>query len=122
MKIIPRIFIAISWAGAIFILLATPMPEYHGTQVSYYDKVVHAFLFGVFSYLLIRVFASQKNFNLWLAISFASLISFLYSAFGEYLQSYIPGRTVSSWDLAAGTAGIILMQVFVYVGYRYKKK
>lgn len=118
MKILSRIFIAFSWAGAIFILLASPMPEYHGTQVSYYDKVVHAFLFGVFSYLLIRVFVCQKNYKLWLAISFASLISFLYAFFGEYLQNYIPGRTASVWDLAAGVAGIILTQIFVYVGYK----
>ena len=121
MKIILRVFLAASWAGAIFILIATPMPEYAGTQVSYYDKVAHAFLFGIFSYLLIRVFACQKNFNLWLAIIFSSLISFLYAAFGEYLQIYIPGRTVSNWDLAAGAAGIIIAEIFAYARYGKNK-
>ncbi|MEA3398409.1 MAG: VanZ family protein [Patescibacteria group bacterium] len=122
MKLLARLFILFSWAVVIFIFIATPMPENAGIGISYFDKAIHVCLFGIFSYLIILVLACQNSYKLLPAIIFAFVISFLYAGFGEYLQTFIPGRSASNWDLLAGILGIIAAQFVVYTKFKKTAK
>ena len=55
-----RLYVLISWAFAIFILLTFPTPEYIGTKITLQDKFAHAFLFGVFAWLVFYVLTGYK--------------------------------------------------------------
>ncbi|RLC38953.1 hypothetical protein DRH27_00975 [Candidatus Falkowbacteria bacterium] len=123
MSKISRFYILLCWTVVILILISFPMPEYEGTKITIYDKLVHAFLFGVFSYLIIYslILFRSKNFKL----SFIMLISFLagaiYAGIGEYIQTFVPGRTVSEYDFLGGLAGILISLIVSYGIFKREK-
>ncbi len=118
MNTIAKSFILLSWAGAIFILIATPMREYHGTVTTYYDKVAHIFLFGIFSALIIYVLADIRRLSLPVILAISFSVGILYSATCEYIQAFVPGRDVSDLDFAAGVIGCFLAQIYGFIRYR----
>jgi VanZ family protein len=82
--------------------------------------VVHAFLFGIFSYLLAVVLFDVKKLKKNSVLSLSLFMGVLYSAASEFLQNYIPGRTVSEYDFLGGVVGVI---VFIFiVNLRYGKR
>ena len=115
---IKKIYLLSSWTIFVFILIAWPMRDFDGTVITFYDKFVHAILFGVFYYFLF-LFLKEKGT---LSQSKIYLLSFfsavLYSLFSEFLQKYIPGRTVSEYDFIAGVAGIFLALIVTYVQFK----
>ena len=117
-----RLYILISWTFAIFILISFPTPKYIGTEITLQDKFLHAFLFGIFAWLVFYVLSGYRinqkkpKFNYF----FSFFIGSAYSFFGEYLQNFIPGRTVSIYDSMAGISGIIIILIFTYVRERKK--
>ncbi|OGF27391.1 hypothetical protein A2303_05380 [Candidatus Falkowbacteria bacterium RIFOXYB2_FULL_47_14] len=114
MKLFIRAYILFCWVGTIFILIAWPMPEYEGTVTTYYDKAAHALLFGVLSFLIFSFLSEFKRINALFAILSSFVLSALYSAFCEYVQSFVPGRDVSRYDLFAGLSGAALACIFAY--------
>ena len=118
MNLIGKFFIVFSWAGAIFILIATPMAEYNGTVVTYYDKVAHVFLYGVFSGLIIYALSGIRRLKLPVILAVSFSLGVLYSALGEYIQSFVPGRDVSELDFAAGVIGCFSAQIYGIIKYR----
>jgi VanZ family protein len=119
MKFYLRLYIAISWAGLIFALTATPIKGNFRYGVNPYDKLIHGFLFGVLS-LLFALAIRERNNRSWTAIMISCIISFGYSALIEYIQFYIPGRTSSINDFLAGGAGILLVMATIYYVWRKK--
>ncbi len=139
-----RCILLFSWSLFIIVLLLTPMPINNSPEsVTFIDKVVHAFLFGVLTFLIFYLFeinnkygvfnpdknkTEKKSKNIFLKINkhrFVFLISFLVSAFFsiilEYIQIYIPGRSCNDFDFIASLVGIILVLLFIY-GDNYGKK
>lgn len=119
MKKLSLIFLVICWGFLILIFFIYPMPEtdfaYTGeTSITFYDKLIHVILFGVFTYLIILVgFTFKKNY---FVISLTSyVISFNYMTLGEYIQAYIPGRNPTYPDLAAGLFGTLIAIVLGYL-------
>jgi len=117
---ISRLYLILCWAIAIFILVAYPMPDYSGTKITYYDKIMHVFLYGVFVVLIqynfkLNNFYKQRRYYFGV---FSFSIAFAYALFGEWIQSYVPGRTVSVYDLLAGVVGIIIFLLSFYVKER----
>jgi VanZ family protein len=120
MKKIARLYILLSWAVFVLIMISFPTPPYEGTVISWHDKVFHILLFGVFTYLLVYYLLTSKiPFFIILVIS--SLLSISYSIGGEYLQNFIPGRTVSIYDFYAGLVGIFIATVISYARFKPKK-
>jgi VanZ family protein len=115
---IAKSFILLSWAGAIFILIATPMREYYGTVVTYYDKAVHIFLFGIFSALVIYTLSDIRRLSLPVILAISFSVGIFYSAACEYIQAFVPGRDVSELDFAAGAFGCTLAQIYGFIRYR----
>ncbi len=108
-----KFYLVFCWAFFIWILISQPLPETEVKVFTFYDKVVHFILFGVLTYLLIvagREIYKRRNFRIIIWLSFA--ISFFYALLAEYYQTFVPGRTTSEADLAAGSLGIISAVIF----------
>ena len=140
--------ILFAWLLFIIILLLTPMP-FDNTQdsVTYFDKIVHALLFGILAFLTYFLLKEEdrgpvlnpektmqetvkKKHKIRINIKFNKLLGiFLVSFFTstsfsivlEYVQSYVPGRSTNDYDLLSSVVGIILVLIFVY-GNSYSKK
>lgn len=121
MRIFLRSYILFCWAGAIFILIAWPMPEYEGTVTTYYDKAAHVFLFGILSGLIFLLLSEFKKIKIFFVLALSFLLSAAYSAFCEYVQAFAPGRDVSGYDFLAGILGSAIVLAFVYGNKRRKK-
>lgn len=120
MTLASRTIILLSWTGAVFILVAWPFPEYIGTKVTLYDKAFHLVLFGVFAVLVEHLLIYFKKIKKSLVFMISFILGIAYSAFSEFLQEIVPGRTVSIYDFYAGSAGVIIFLVIIYVFTREK--
>ena len=121
MSKISRFYILLCWMLVILILIGFPMPEYEGTKITIYDKVVHAFLFGIFFYLVVfnLIQFESKKFRLSMILFIGFMVSTFYAGLGEYIQVFVPGRTVSEYDFLGGLVGIIIALMISYA--RFKK-
>ena len=99
-----KFHLLIIWIVFVFILTLMPVPEIHGTIETYYDKVAHVFLFGIFSYLfylnLSLSVLKKVILSIGVGISFSLLV--------EFLQLFVPGRDASHLDFLAGLFGILI--------------
>jgi len=83
-----------TWAFIILVLCGMPgdkIPEMTFLQWLKPDKIVHLFLFGVLSYLMLKGFYKQTTFNVLNknAIVYALILSIAYGCLVEFLQSTI---------------------------------
>ena len=109
------LFNLILWGAFIFVLLLLPMKESPTHVQTYYDKMVHFVLFGVFAYLISKYLIVEKGKNFYQAVSYAFLFSSFYAFSLEFLQKYVPGRTVDNFDLLAGVSGAFFAGFFAYL-------
>jgi len=109
------------WGLLIFFLLTFPMKEFETHEVTYYDKVVHFTLFGVFAFLLFRYFLLFKKIELLKSSLYAFGASFLYAFSLEWLQNFVPGRTVDGFDLLFGGLGAGIAMIYALIVYRSPK-
>ncbi len=107
-----------------FILIVTGAPSvpYNGTVVTWYDKVFHMILFGGLVFFVILALELIPRLPFLLSALIALAISASYSAGVEYLQGFIPGRTVSIYDFYAGVAGAFVMIIIMYARYKLLRK
>ena len=91
---------------SIVLSLAPPIAK---TSLSMNDKIVHAAAY--FSLMLACDFSWRSGKSL---ITKALLV-FVYSGLIEYAQDLVPGRHMSSYDLAANAAGIGVFLMLVPV-------
>lgn len=106
--------IFILWSVIVFFAVAWPVPVSVEQTVDYSDKLIHAILFGFFSYLLAinLKFSDRKR---WVIIITSFFFSNFYAILGELVQFYVPGRTPSFFDFIAGLSGILISQIVFYV-------
>ena len=116
-----RLYLVFCWAIVIFILISAPMPPYESSQITFYDKAVHAVLFGILAYLIVYALGGDKSKRLGLILLISFLISASYSVLSEYAQMFIPGRDVSKLDFMAGVSGVILALVYAYGKFSTRK-
>jgi len=109
-----KLLMLISWSVLILVLIAWPTPEYNGTEFTWYDKAVHAVLFGVFSFLAFRALHYQK-IRFFRSAFVAFLSGIAYSAVCEFIQRFVPGRTVSEYDFFAGALGSLVAVLILYI-------
>jgi len=95
----------INWTFLVLILLTIPMSGGGVEHITFIDKIVHFFMFGIFSYLIIFTFVNRINKHLLHVL--AIFLGIGYALVGEYLQSFIPSRDVSEADFLAGVVGVI---------------
>ena len=88
------------------VLAATLAPLSSGAYVavSGFDKIVHIVLFGGVAMALHWNLNSIRHPNPWGVI----LITSIFAAFVELVQSMLPYRSGDVWDLIAGAVGAVL--------------
>lgn len=118
---------AASWALMILVLTSLP-GDYFPTIVSFWewlkpDKLVHFFVFGVFTFLILwgkRQQYKLKNRRLKLVI-LALFTGVFYSALTEWLQHFLPvGRHGNIFDFMANNFGSIFGVVVFHILFRKK--
>ena len=117
-------FILLCWLGAVYSLLFYPArvgPSL--SRFTFYDKDAHILMFGILTYLLLAfIFNFRKLRFFWVAF-LALVISAFLNFFGEYVQSFIPGRTPDVFDFLAGVAGsLFALPIFYLLNHRPKEK
>jgi VanZ family protein len=120
MKKLGRLYLLLCWAFFILVLLTAPMKTGLEYSFTWYDKIAHALLFGILAYLLIYYLVLFPRLNFKIAILISIILSVIYSALTEYLQLYIPGRSMSELDLLAGVIGIFIAALAGYEKYEKK--
>ena len=118
------IFIHLPW---IFIMIAItiqssfagiPLPN---LGISFSDKLLHFFVFGVLGWFLARaLFLSRKDIFHRRFVIFACIIGFIFAFTDEWHQSMVPGRTPEFLDWVADSLGILIFALIYY--WQRKKK
>ncbi len=107
-KSLSTIWPALLWSIAIFILLIIPGKEFpQGPEVPSFDKVIHAFLFGMLVWLWCVYFrnSSKHIVNVW-AFFLIFLLSSIYGIAMEYVQKYfVENRAFEPGDIIADITG-----------------
>jgi len=143
-----KLTILFAWFLLAIVLLLSPMPLNDSQEaVTYVDKVVHAFLFGVFVFLIFFTFA-VNNHSLLIVnpernsrktkkdkinkttesdvsyfkrnLLIAILSGIFFSMITECAQILVPGRSPSHYDFLASLVGIILSVILIYGTYNEK--
>lgn len=114
MRKLAKFYILLTWTFFILALIAMPMPEYEGDQISYYDKIIHVFFFGIFNYFLFKFLKEFKSVNLKTNILISLSLSIIFSALCEFIQLFVPGRDTNELDFIAGMFGSLIVSVFLY--------
>ena len=97
------------WGVVILLLTMTPgsaIPDY---TVLTYDKLGHAFFFGVLVFLLTPGLKTQGRYEglKKSAIVVSLLLANLYGFIIEYVQSFIPERSMDYYDALANSTGTL---------------
>ena len=142
-----RLTMLFAWTLLIIVLLLSPMPfSAAPDSVTFVDKIVHAFLFGILTFLTFNLLRYDQEraiinpertieikkpvvirkqyikINDLLRIFLTTFfISTSLSIVLEYVQVYVPGRNPNDYDLLASVIGIILVLTFIY-GNNYSRK
>lgn len=109
---IRKLWPAIAWALLILVLMGTP-GNYFPTVTSFWDwlsvdKLVHVFVFGIFSFLILRsispqYFASNKRY---VFVATAIGVALAYGLLTEVLQAHVfTGRNGNAYDFFADGIG-----------------
>lgn len=119
---------ALFWAFVILFLSAFPgdqLPdEGFFSRIPYFDKFVHAIMYGVFSALLCIGFKKQggENILLWATKSLALLIAGGYGMAMEWMQyGFFHERSYEYGDMIANWVGAAL-GVLLFIGIYGKEK
>jgi VanZ family protein len=114
-----RYGLAFGWA--FFILFATIANTATLQQLSLqdlfqFDKLIHAILFGVQAWLLIRARMLTIYKSTTQVIVYCCLLSVAYGLFTEVLQGLLTtSRTFDYYDWLADTVGVLIVMVLYFV-------
>ena len=95
---------AVAWAAVLLTSSSIPNPDV--PQIWAGDKVVHALLYGVLAWLVVRALAPEARSPRALGVAFAALLAFGWA--DEWHQQFIPGRSRSAADWLADGTGAAL--------------
>jgi VanZ family protein len=111
LRVLASWLILFLYAGMIYLLSSMPSIGEYIPSFPFFDKVVHAVEFGLFSILLFRAMkVSFARASVAALIGITIIISILYGAVDEYHQLFTPFRNADLFDLLADTIGIVMAQ------------
>ena len=108
------------WALIILGLTLLTGETHSNMSISMLDKIVHSFMFGTLSFLMIVGFKKQSEYTYlhFHAVAVAIAITVLYGTLIECLQLAVPGRCFEWLDVLANSVGAILGYVMFLVIYK----
>jgi VanZ family protein len=69
------------------------------------DKVAHFFLYGGLGFLLAWSITATTRMGVWSVAAVAACLAAAYGALNEYIQQFVPTRSMDFWDGAANAVG-----------------
>jgi VanZ family protein len=81
--------------------------------IPYFDKLVHAFLFGVLAWLICRALPKDRKNGQMILLAF--LVVSLYGAGMEFYQDNFTSREFELLDIVADAFGAALAAVWVWI-------
>jgi len=115
-KRISKIIPALLWSGIIFFLCFLPgsaLPKEDWLDKIYLDKIVHALLYLILFFLIVRIFENKTT----IALLTASVLCVAQGVLIEFVQgsSLIDHRSFDVHDIAANLFGVILGIIVAYI-------
>ncbi|HRH55999.1 MAG TPA: VanZ family protein [Chitinophagales bacterium] len=115
-KRISKIIPALLWSGIIFFLCFLPgsaLPKEDWLDKIYFDKIVHALLYLILFFLIVRIFENKTT----IALLTASVLCVAQGVLIEFVQgsSLIDHRSFDVHDIAANLFGVILGIIVAYI-------
>lgn len=119
---------ALAWA--IMILFLTGLPGTYFPKVSTFwewlspDKIIHIFIFGVQSFLVLFAFRTQYLLGTYRLVYIAILVSItiLFALLTEVLQVYVfVGRNGNVYDFIADILGVFVGLLAYFLLYKKKE-
>ncbi|MEI6378133.1 MAG: epoxyqueuosine reductase QueH [Candidatus Falkowbacteria bacterium] len=107
--------VAAVWLWVIWFLMESRLPyiALPGNSDHYIDKLIHILIFGIMTLLTWRIFKVFWH-RRWARIVWPCVLVAAYAYGTEYYQQFVPGRGMSTVDLIASFAGIILAVALIY--------
>lgn len=96
------------------------LPQEKIPPIAHIDKLVHVFIFGVFTLFMIIGFKKQYTFKHIRidAVKYAIGIAVGYGVLIEILQKFIPGRGLELADMFANSLGSLAGYAFFYIKFK----
>ena len=100
---------SVVWAFLILVLSVSPSGHYPKFALWYADKIVHAGMYAIFSFLVFRSFSHHPEIPFYAKRGlFTLILCSVYGILFELVQRFVPGREPELGDAAANILGIIL--------------
>lgn len=108
------------WAFIILGLTLLTGETHSNMSISMLDKIVHSFMFGILSFLMIVGFKKQSEYMYlhFHAVAVAVGVTIVYGTSIECLQLIVPGRCFEWLDVLANTVGAVLGYVMFLLVYK----
>lgn len=109
-----------SWAIIVAILSIVAGGAKSNIDVSFLDKIVHAFMYAVLCLLMIVGYTKQYTFRFlkFKPILWAIVFSCTYGIILEVIQHFIPDRSFDVMDMIANAAGSLIGLLAFYIIYK----
>ncbi|MDX1627946.1 MAG: VanZ family protein [Fulvivirga sp.] len=111
---------ALLWAVFILVLTLTPGKSIPDLTLLSYDKLGHAFVFMILSFLISKGFQELRRKALISTVTTLVITTF-YGFLIEFSQDYIPDRNMDWFDAIANIIGSILGVLVFYLSIRIKR-
>ena len=110
-KLLQSIWTSIGWTLLIFILLVIPQQDIPGHDIfniTDFDKIVHAALFGIFVWVWASWYSGNVNEHVFNStLVFITIIGCIYGIGMEIIQKYFTSRKFDNGDILADITGAI---------------
>ena len=104
-----ELLFAIIWGGLILLLSLLPGSDLPDIEFDHIDKLGHAVVYGIFSFLIYKAAVAKKAFT---PILLSLIISIVYGVFMEFLQGALSqDRHPEFSDMVANAFGAIFVAV-----------
>lgn len=112
---------AIAWGIFILIATLTPGKTLPGNSLFKFDKLIHAFIFGMFAWLVLRglnMYSILQAFNARSIYLRTGIATICFGIGIELMQQLIPDRGADVYDVVANTLGILSAQFIFYLTHK----
>jgi len=113
---------AFVWMATIFVASSIPSQSFPDIGLFRQDKLLHLLIYFVLAILVHRALVHQERFPFLArnATLLTILLCVVYGVSDEFHQWFVPGRTVSGYDVLADAAGACLAGVVVAMRRRMR--
>lgn len=106
-----KISLSLLWLVIIWTVSSIPSSELPGIKILSVDKVAHLGIYLILGILVNNVLKSIKAGRVTIHLVYAILL--LNAALDEAHQQFIPGRSVSGYDLLANSMGLLVAYLWM---------